>query len=126
MATTQRRIVQAVAAACVAAILAPALETRPVWGQSRAPNADERVPHREGNIYDHKSHQPTQAEVEAAGKAIGADPLPSSTARGDSDIETCARTSNGSSKPTRRPSMRVRTVDADVPTRVADPVGTPA
>jgi hypothetical protein len=87
MTTTQRRIVPAVAAACVAAILAPALETRPVWGQSLAPNADERIPRRQGNVYDHKSHQPTQAEVEAAQKATGADPVPSSTVRRDSDIE---------------------------------------
>jgi hypothetical protein len=88
MTTTQRRIVPAVTAACVAAILAPALETHPVWGQSRAPNADEGIPHREGNVYDHKRHQPTQAEVEAAAKATGADPLPSSAARRDSDIES--------------------------------------
>jgi hypothetical protein len=87
MTTTQRRIAQAFAATCVATILAPAIETRPVWGQSQAPNADERIPHRVGNVYDHKSHQPTQAEVEAAQKAAGADPVPSSTARRDSDIE---------------------------------------
>jgi hypothetical protein len=87
MTETQRRIVQAAAAACVAAILASALETHPVWGQSRAPNADEGIPHREGNVYDHKRHQPTQGEVEAAQKAAGADPVPSSTARRDSDIE---------------------------------------
>jgi hypothetical protein len=87
MTTTQRPIVHAVTAACVAAILAPALETRPVWGQSQAPNADEGIPHREGNVYGHKRHQPTQTEVEAAKKATGADALPSSTARRDSDIE---------------------------------------
>jgi len=87
MTKTQRRIVQAVAAACVAATLASALETHPVWGQSRAPNADDGVPHREGNVYDHKRHQPTQAEVEAAAKATSADPVPSTTARRDSDIE---------------------------------------
>jgi hypothetical protein len=63
MTKTQRRIVQAAAAACVAAILAPVLETRSVWGQSPAPSADERIPHREGSVYDHKRHQPTQGEV---------------------------------------------------------------
>jgi hypothetical protein len=69
MTTTQRRITQALVAACVAAILAPALETRQVWGQSSLPGADERTPKRIGNIYDHMRHQPTQSEIEAAEEA---------------------------------------------------------
>jgi hypothetical protein len=87
MTATQRRIAQALAAACVTAFLAPAPETRPACGQSRPPGADERIRKREGNIYDHKRHQPTQSEIEAAEKAAGAAPSPSSAKRHDGDIE---------------------------------------
>jgi hypothetical protein len=88
MITSRRRLAQtAAAAACAAAILAPSLEARPAWSQSPAPRADASIPSREGNIYDHKRHQPTEAEVEAAEKAAGADLSPSLEIGRASDIE---------------------------------------
>jgi hypothetical protein len=88
MTMSQHRLARAAtAAACIAIILAPALEGRPAWGQSPAPLADQPIPRREGNVYDHKSHQPTQADVEAAEKAANADTSPPSRARRDNDIE---------------------------------------
>jgi hypothetical protein len=88
MTMSQPRLARAAtAAACVAIVLTPALEGRPAWGQSPAPLADQPIPRREGNVYDHKSHQPTEADIEAAEKAANADtPLPS-PARRDGDIE---------------------------------------
>jgi hypothetical protein len=87
MTTSQHRLARA-AAACAAIILAPALESRLVWGQSPAPRADQPIPRREGNIYDHQSHQPTEADIEAAKRAANVGPSLPSPARPDSDVES--------------------------------------
>jgi hypothetical protein len=88
MTTSQHRLARAAVAACAAIILTPVLESRLVWGQSPTPRADQPIPRRVGNIYDHQSHQPTEAEVETAKKAANVDPSTSSPARPDTDIES--------------------------------------
>ena len=54
----------------------PALaQSNPTPGGAAAP------PAREGNIYDHKDHQPTEAEVRAAERAAGTESPSSGTKR---------------------------------------------
>ena len=48
--------------------------------QDAQPPGPSGAPQREGNIYDHKAHQPTQADVDAAG-------LPAATDRSRQNVE---------------------------------------
>jgi hypothetical protein len=56
----------AAVAALVLAVSAPAFAQR-----APAPDAGAMPPAREGNIYDHRDHQPTQAEIDRAEAAAG-------------------------------------------------------
>ena len=47
--------------------------------QNNLPPGGAATPTREGNIWDHKDHQPTEAEVRAAEKAAGITPIPVGT-----------------------------------------------
>jgi hypothetical protein len=48
-----------------------------------APAGTASPPAREGNIYDHKDHQPTRAEVGDARRDAGIEPTPSDTTPSD-------------------------------------------
>jgi hypothetical protein len=72
MKTTSRRS-SASTAAVAALLLAAAL---PALAQNPAPPGT-TLPAREGNIYDHRDHQPTQAEIDNAAAAAGVRPPPS-------------------------------------------------
>jgi hypothetical protein len=56
-----------VVAALVLAVSAPTLAQN-----APAPRAGATPPPREGNVYDHHDHQPTQAEVNGGEAAVGA------------------------------------------------------
>jgi hypothetical protein len=59
----------------LAAVIGLLLAAVPVRAQDSAPLGAAAVPPaREGNIYDHRDHQPTQAEIDAAEAAAGAHP----------------------------------------------------
>jgi hypothetical protein len=47
--------------------------------QSNLPPGGAATATREGNIWDHRDHQPTEAEVRAAEKAAGIAPIPGGT-----------------------------------------------
>jgi hypothetical protein len=65
---------------------APVMAAVIVFAASLSAIADDTAgpPAREGNIYDHKDHQPTEAELRAAEKAAG---VPGSSAPGNPQVE---------------------------------------
>jgi len=72
-------------------VMAPSLvlaqiNPAPVGGMESRGNTD-NVATREGNTYDHRDHQPTQAEINAAQQAAGKLPPPSpSTAEVEKEV----------------------------------------